>query len=360
LYYLINKYNVLEHIYIFDKKYKIYSNGVIIRMDNNQKLSHYYMNDYYMVDLLINDHLINYKVIELLYYCFLCYDNNYINKLEDYNIKTNDKYVWYKDESDKSNMDISNLYLKYRYVTYNDIIELNDLLFNDENQQNNDFVIKHDIYGIRIANTSCYISNSGKIFNIILNRNVKTEIDKNYEFISFTTNNSIKKLAVHILVYYYYGEIKKSNSFLVHIDGDITNNNISNLKLLKNRTILRFTNNKLSKTYNSYIDVWKEFPNIKHKELDNACITNSYLHSFIWQYEDLMSRFIITNDGNNFNKMNYKITNKGIITYYNNTTHTTCNLNNNKISTSVRLLTDSGICVTYNINKLIKNTFYDK
>ena len=103
------------------------------------------------------------------------------------------------------------------------------------------------------------VSSLGKIWSITAEIYLKTSVSGGHEIISINKNKTNSKIQLRvdeIVATTFFGE---SNLYLEHIDGDIKNNNISNLRYIENEKFLK----------NKYGNEWK-----KIKDFENYFVSN--------------------------------------------------------------------------------------
>ena len=107
------------------------------------------------------------------------------------------------------------------------------------------------------------IYDDGKIFSIKSNKFIKPSLNKisNRLYISLVVNNKNKKHVLHSLIYRIFNNEYNNSFYLIHIDNNIYNNNINNLKLIQrneNKNIIKFNKNE-----------WKFIPNYENRYIIN-------------------------------------------------------------------------------------------
>lgn len=107
------------------------------------------------------------------------------------------------------------------------------------------------------------IYDDGKIFSIKTNKFLIPSFNKktNKLNISLVVNNKNTKFILHTLIYKtFYGEINK-NSYIIHTDNNVYNNNFKNLKMVlrnENKNTIEFNKNE-----------WKFIPNYENRYIIN-------------------------------------------------------------------------------------------
>ena len=330
----------------------------------------------------------NYKNI-IGYENYIIYENGDV-----YNTKTNKKISTKKNSSGLLTVRLNYITLTLSRIVYENFIEKLEkneiIIYKDNNCENlhysnlekvNKAFTKKNIEDNLDTNkewkiipnyTDYKVSNHGDIYSIKLKRMLNPNKNLNGYFrINLIKDGKRYNNYVHRLVLDSFVGIVNIKNHVDHIDRNIENNHISNLReatpqensLNRVRTkpnllpILQFNlNDEFIKEWNSPTEIKNEL-NICITNILKCCIgTRNKAGGFKWKYKNIINDFeefknIITDDDKTYS--NYKINKKGVI------------IKNNKILTqhinggyyNVRIMSDDNKGKTFRIHRLVALTF---
>lgn len=323
------------------------------------------------------------------------YENYIIHENGDiYNTKTNKKISTYKNSSGFLTVSLNKKIMTLSRIVYKNFIgklETNEMIIYKDNncenlhytnleKVNKAFTKKNieDNLDINkewkiIPNYPDYkVSKHGDVYSIKLKRMLNPNKNLNgYLRINLIKEGKRYNNYVHRLVLDSFVGIINAKNHVDHVDRNIENNHISNLReatpqenlLNRVRTkpnlfpILQFTlNDEFIKEWNSPKEIKNEL-NIYSTNILKCCIgTRNKAGGFKWKYKNIINDFeefknIITDDNKTYS--NYKINKKGIV------------VRNNKILTqhinggyyNVGIMSDDNKGKTFKIHRLVALTF---